>query len=176
MTQTLGIDAFYAHCELSTVDCELFAGDRGLQSSVAGSLPGVRDEKPVIHLLLRSPGLDQPISGKLAVAEVFQNFALLLGVAKDLELAAAQLLELGHLAVARRDSPDACPVAGQLKLHFPCGHALAEFLLKLAQGIGPLQLHCFPLLLRLNHLAGDDLKALALAPLETLSTSEHGLQ
>jgi hypothetical protein len=136
----------------------------------------VGEEKPVIHLLLGSPGLDQSICGKLAVAEVLQNFALLLGVAKDLELAAAQVLELGHLVVARGDSPDACPVAGQLKLHFPCGHPLTEFLLKLAQGIGPLQLHCFPLLLRLKHLADDDLKALALAPLETLATTQHGLQ
>jgi hypothetical protein len=138
-------------------------------------LPGVRDEKPFIHLLLRSPDLDQPISGKLAVAEVLHNFALLLGVAKDLELTAPQVLQLANLVVPRGDSPDACSVAGQLKLHFHCGHALVEFHLQLAHGTGPLQFHCFPLLLRFNYLAGDDLKALALAPLEILATTEHGL-
>ena len=122
-----------------------------------------------------APGLNQSVSGKLAVTEVLQNFALLLGFAKDLELTAPQVLELGNLVVQRGNSPDARPVAGQLKLHFHCGHALAEFLLQLDQGIGPIQFRLLPLLLRLNHLAGDDLKALALAPLETLATTEHGL-
>jgi len=72
----------------------------------------VRDEKPIIHLLLRSPGLNQPISGKLAVAEVLQNFALLLGVAKDLELTAPQVLKLGNMIVPHSDSPDVRSVAG----------------------------------------------------------------
>ncbi|MGD1100546.1 MAG: hypothetical protein ABSA59_00655 [Terriglobia bacterium] len=143
--------------------------------TVAGSLPGVRDEEPIIHLLLCSPGLNQSVSGKLAVTEVLQNFALLLGFAKDLELAAPQVLELAKLLVQRGDSPDACSIAGQLKLHFRCGHALVEFLLQPAQGIGPIKFRLLPLLLRLNHLAGDDLKALALAPLKTLATSEDGL-
>jgi hypothetical protein len=72
----------------------------------------VRDEKPVIHLLLRSPGLNQSISLMLAVPEVFQDFALLLGFAKDLELAALQALELGNKVVARSDSPNVRTVAG----------------------------------------------------------------
>jgi len=134
------------------------------------------DEKPIIHLLLLSPGLNQLVGGKLAVTEVLQNLALLLGFAKDLELTAPQVLELVNLVVPRSDSPGARSVAGQLKLHFRCGHALVEFLLHLAQGIGPIQFRVLPLLLRLNQLASDGCKALALAPLKTLATTEHGFQ
>jgi len=135
----------------------------------------VSNEKPIIHLLLLASGLNQLVSGKLAVTEVLQNFALLLGVAKDLELTAPQVLQLGNLGVQRGNSPDAHSVAGQLKLHFRRGHALVEFLLKLDQGIGSLLLRLLPLLARLNQLAGDGLKALTLALLKTLATTEHGL-
>jgi hypothetical protein len=34
-------------------------------------LPGVHDEKPLIQLLLHSPGLGQPVGGKLPGAKVF---------------------------------------------------------------------------------------------------------
>ncbi len=141
----------------------------------AGKVPGVGDEKPIIHLLLRSPGLIQLVSGKMAVTEVLQNFALLLGFAKNLDLTAAQVLQLGNLADPRGDSPRARPVARQLKLHFRGRHALAELLLHLRHGIGPIQFSLLPLLLRLKHLAGDGLEALALATLETLAATEHGL-
>jgi hypothetical protein len=135
----------------------------------------VGEDVPLIQLLLRSPDLHQSISGKLAVAEALQDFALLLGEAEDLELTALQVLELSDLVVPRGNSPEAGSVAGQLELHFHCGHALMKFFLQLAQGIGPIQFRLIPLLLRLNHLANDDLKALALAPFETLATTEHGL-
>ena len=138
-------------------------------------MSGVGDEEPVVHMLLFAPGLNQLVGGKLAVTEVFQNFALLLGLAKYLELTAAQILELGKVIVQRGDSPRARPVAGQLKLHFHGIHALAELYLKLAQGIGPIQLRFIPLLLRPNYFAGNDLKALPLALLETLATAKHGL-
>jgi len=41
---------------------------RSTRPSGAASLPGVRDEKPVVHLLLLSPGLDPTIGVKLAGA------------------------------------------------------------------------------------------------------------
>ncbi|MGA2982700.1 MAG: hypothetical protein ABSG32_02730 [Terriglobia bacterium] len=135
----------------------------------------MRDEKPIIHLLLLSPGLNQSISGELTVSEVLQNLTLLLGFAKDLELAAPQVLKLGKVVVHRGDSAYAGSVAGQLKLHFRCVHALVEFLLHLIQGIGSIQFRLLPLLLRLKHFASDGLKPLALAPLETLTKTEHGL-
>ena len=91
----------------------------------------MRDEKPFIHLLLRPPGLNQLVSGKLALTEVVQDFALLLGLAKNLDLAAPQVLELNNVFVPHGDSPRARPVAGQLKLHFRSRHALAELLLRL---------------------------------------------
>ncbi|HMD85477.1 MAG TPA: hypothetical protein VKO18_12355 [Terriglobia bacterium] len=72
----------------------------------------MRDEKPVIDLLLRSPGLNQSVSRKLLLAEVFQNFVLLLGFAKDLELTAPQVLKLGNMIVPHSDSPDVRSVAG----------------------------------------------------------------
>jgi hypothetical protein len=135
----------------------------------------LRDKKPIIHLLLFSPGLDLLVSGKLALPEVSQNFALLLGFAENLELAAPQVFELGSLLMQRGDSPASHSIAGYLELHLHGGHTHAEFLLHLDQGIGPIQFRLLPLLLRLNHFTGDDLKALALSPLETLPTSEHGL-
>jgi len=98
----------------------------------AGKLPGVGDEESIVHFLLLSPGLNQMISGKLAVPEVLDNFALLLGFTKDFQLPAAQFLELGNVVVQRNYSPDARPVAGQLELHFHRGHTLAEFLLQQA--------------------------------------------
>jgi hypothetical protein len=134
----------------------------------------VRDEKPIIHLLLCSPGLNHPVSRKLAVAEVFQNFALLLGFAKNFELSAPQVLQLGGLVIPHGDSADARSVAGQLKLHFHCGHALVKFLLHLDQGICPIKFRLLPLLLRLDQFTANGLKALALAPFETLATTEHG--
>ncbi|HMD85478.1 MAG TPA: hypothetical protein VKO18_12360 [Terriglobia bacterium] len=60
-------------------------------------------------------------------------------------------------------------------MHFRRRHTLAEFLLHLAQSIGPTQLRVLTLLLCLNQLAGDGLKALALAPLETFATTKDGL-
>ncbi|MFZ0963071.1 MAG: hypothetical protein WAO35_19570 [Terriglobia bacterium] len=135
----------------------------------------MRDEIPVIHLLLRSPTLNQSIIGKLAVTKVLQNLALLLGLAKDLELTPPQVLEFGDVAVPRSDSPDAGSVASELKLHFCGGHTLAQFLLELAQSIGAMQFRLLPLLLSLNQFAGDNFKALALAPLETLATTKNGL-
>jgi hypothetical protein len=145
------------------------------RSVLRDPLPGIGDEKTIVQLLLRAPNLNQSVSGKLALAEALHNLALLLGKAKDFELTLPQVLELGDLVVAPSNSADACTVAGQLKLHFPGGHARAKFLLQLAQGVCPVQLRLIPLLLRLNHLTGDDLKALALAPLKTLATTEHGL-
>lgn len=91
----------------------------------------MRDEIPFIHLLLRPSGLNKLVSGKLALTEVVQDFALLLRLAKNLDLAAPQVLEFINLFVAHGDSPRARPVAGQLKLHFRSGHALEEFLLRL---------------------------------------------
>jgi hypothetical protein len=57
----------------------------------------VREEESVVHLLLFSTRLDQLVSRKLAVAKVFQNFALLLGSAKHLELTPPQVLQLGSV-------------------------------------------------------------------------------
>ncbi len=51
----------------------------------------MRDEKPIIHLLLLAPGLNQLVSGKLAITEVLQDFALLLGLSKNIELPPAQI-------------------------------------------------------------------------------------
>ena len=72
----------------------------------------LRDKKPVIQLLLHATVLKQSISSKLAVAEVFHYFALLLGVTKNLELTAPQVLELVNLFVPRGNSPHISPVAG----------------------------------------------------------------
>jgi len=52
---------------------------------------------------------------------------------------------------------------------------LVESFLQLVQSIGPVQFRLISLLLCLDHLAGDHLKALALAMLKTLATPEHGL-
>ena len=52
-------------------------------------LPGVRDKKPIGHFLLFAPGLNQLVGGKLALAQVIKNFALLLCFAKDFKLTAS---------------------------------------------------------------------------------------
>jgi hypothetical protein len=138
-------------------------------------LPGVGNEEAIIHLLLLSAGLNQTISRKLAVAEILQDFALLLGFAKDFELAPPQVLQLAEVVVVRGDSAEAHLVCSQLKLHFRCGRALTESRLRLNQRISPINLRLLPLLLRLNHLASDGLEPLALAMLEAFAKAEHGL-
>jgi hypothetical protein len=137
---------------------------------------GVRDEESVIHLLLGAPGLDQFVIRKLAAAEVLQNFALLLGLAEDLKLAAPQLPKLGKLAGQMCYSPQAGSVGCQLELHLGGSNALPEFRLSLAQGLSPLQIRLVNLLPRLHHLASDHLKALTLAAFKTLAKAKHGLQ
>jgi len=136
---------------------------------------GVRNEKPIVHLLLLAPSLNQSVGGKLALAQVLQNLALLLGFAKHFKLTAAQILQLGKMIVQRGDPPQAGTVSGQFKLHLHHIHALVESLLKLGQGSTPIHFCLIPLLLGLHHLTSDHLKALALAPFKTLPTSEHGL-
>ena len=135
----------------------------------------MREEKPVVHLLLLAAGLNQLVGGKLALAQVLQNFALLLGFAKHVNLTAAQILQLGKMVVQRGDPPQAGTVSGQFKLHLRHIHALVESLLKLGQGSAPIHFCLIPLLFSLHHLTSDHLKALALTPLKTLTTSEHGL-
>jgi hypothetical protein len=104
----------------------------GARSALGDPSRRVRDEKPLVHLLLRSSVLCQSINGKLAVAKVLDDFALLLGVAKNLELMALHVFELNHLVIPRGDSPDTGPVAVQVKLHFNCAHALTKSILQLA--------------------------------------------
>jgi hypothetical protein len=135
----------------------------------------VRNEKPVVHLLLLAPRLNQLVGGKLALAKVLQNFTLLLSFAKHVKLTAAQVLQLGVMIVQGGDSTESGTVSGQLKLHFHDIHALVESLLKLGQRSAPIHFCLIPLLVSLHHLTSDHLEALALAPLKTLPTSEHGL-
>ena len=116
-------------------------------------------EESFIQLLLSSPVLNQAISGKLAVTELFHDLALLLGLAEHFNLAAPQVCEFGDSFIPHCNSPRARPVACQLKLHFRDIDALAQFLLKLQRGICPVQFSLLPLLLRLHQLAGDHLQA-----------------
>jgi hypothetical protein len=50
-----------------------------------------------------------------------------------------------------------------------------EVFLKLGEGSIAIRFGLIPMMLSPHHLASDHLKALALAPLKTLPTSEHGL-
>jgi hypothetical protein len=135
----------------------------------------LRNEKPIIHLLLLSSSLNQAISGKLAVAKVRQNLALLLGFAKDLKLPAPQVFDLYKAVVQYFDSPDSRTVAGQIELHFHRSQAQAQLLLQLDNGIGPIQFCLLTLLFRLGELTRDGFKALLLPPLKALAQPEHGL-
>lgn len=139
-------------------------------------LSAVGDEEAIIHLLLLAPGLKELVGRKLALAEVLQDFALLLGLAKHFELATFEVFQLGEMVVQRGDSSDARAVAGQLKLHLGCVQTLAEFGGELGLGLSAIQLRILSLLLRLYHFADDDLKSLALALLVTFATTKNGLQ
>jgi hypothetical protein len=75
----------------------------------------------------------------------------------------------------RGDSAESGTVGGQFKLHLHHIHALVEVFLKLGEGSIAIRFGLIPMMLSLHHLASDHLKALALAPLKTLPTSEHGL-
>ena len=135
----------------------------------------MRNEKPVVHFLLLAPGLNQLVGGKLALTQVLQNLALLLGFAKHFELTATQILQLDKMIVQRGDPSQAGTVSGQFKLHLRHIHALVESLLKLGQGSAPIHYCLIPLLLSLHNLTSDHLKALALPPLKTFAQTKYGL-
>jgi hypothetical protein len=141
----------------------------------AAKLARVSDEIPIVCRLLRSTGLNQTVSGKLAVAEVFKNLALLPDFAVKLYLPSPQILDLMHVGAQSRDTANAALVADGFKLQFRSRHSLFEPSLQQNDSAGPIQSRHLQLFLGPQQLAHDRCQPLLLAPFKAFAKPKHRL-